>query len=185
MQIDSIITSINEALSESLECVPGIAYGLAEPVIRREDGDTEESTTDVDYPAIIDSDGECSDVFVDDRYKMGLYHRLISKTYETLANKGFGDKMQNICIADFYLVCWGFRSSLIAEDVEQFIISKLPEKIKVVTTEFDRKRVFTTEFNGINFFLPPEIFLFSLRYRVQYEVKPPCLEINEIFTCTS
>lgn len=181
MQVKEIVDNINYQLKTSFENISSLVSGIAEPIIIREDGDVNVESKDIYQPAIICNDGECHNVFIDDDYSLGIYHKLNAKTYETLTNKGYGDGLRNICTADLSLICWGFKNSVCAEDLENLIISKFPKDVKIVSTDFDRKRVFSSEFQGINFFLPPDVFLFSIKYKVQFEIKKSCLEINEIF----
>ena len=176
--IEQVVKQINDARTPSFEDLRVSIFGIAESILIR---DTEKETDDVYIPSIIDSEGECHSVFVDDNYQLGMYHRLVGKTYTSQATKGYGDKQKTIVQADMLLVCWGFSSAVKAESVEEFIFSKSPDGMRFTSADFDRKRVFSSEMSGIPFFLPPDVFLFSIKYKVQYEAKRACVEINEIF----
>lgn len=176
--ITEVVKQINDSLLPSFDGIDVSIFGIAESVLIRED---DKETDDVYIPSIINRDGECHSVFVDDDYKLGIYHRIIGKTYTNQPNKGFGDSAGVLVVADMQLVCWGFSNAVKAESVEQLIFSKSPESMRFVSSDFDRKRVFSGEMQGIPFFLPPEVFLFSIKYKVQYKAKRSCMEINEIF----
>jgi len=83
------------------------------------------------------------------------------------------------------MVCWGNLPGAKAEDLERLIYAKAPkgpQGMQIMSTTFDRRQVFNNELSGYDFFLPPEVFLFSISYKVQYLANNACLEINEIFT---
>jgi hypothetical protein len=176
--ITEVVKQINDSLLPSFEDIDVSIFGIAESILVRED---DKESDDVYIPSIIDSDGECHSVFVDDDYKLGIYHRVLGKTYTNQPNKGFGDGSGVLVVADMQLVCWGFSTAVEAESVEQLIFSKSPEAMRFVSSDFDRKKVFSSEMQGIPFFLPPEVFLFSIKYKVQYKAKRACLEISDFF----
>lgn len=180
--IDAIISGINSKLVN--ECLKQDLNGLAELIVRRDENSNEESN-DTFIPAIIDNQGECKYVFVDDDFDWGLYHRLITKTYDTKPNKGFGDKVDTICTVELNLICWGLKSKVTEDEAETFILKNIPEDYRVISIDYDKKRVFAGEIQGVAYFIPPEYFLFALKYKVQYRVDKACLEINEKFICNT
>lgn len=141
--------------------------GLAIPIIQK-DGE------DVFYPAVISEDGEGVYVFVDDNYRFGIYHRLIGIDYTTQTGKGYGDGERIKPIADILLVCWGFLDFTTANELERKLFNLSPKEVRFTISNFDRKHVFAGEFSGITFNLPPEIFLFSIRYKVQFSIDKNC-----------
>jgi len=171
--IYQIVDKINTALEEAFS-IPSQIHGIAEPILIKDD-------EEVFIPTIIDKDGECSDVFVDDDFKVGLYHKLNSKNYTLSQNKGYGDDPKVIVVADMSMLVWGFLAAAKAEDVQEFIFAKSPREMRFNSVNFDRKQVFSGEFQNVDFFLPPEVFLFKINYKVQYTAVKSCLEINEIF----
>lgn len=180
MTIVAAVVAINNLLNSGLCNITNIVSGIAEPIlVKEDDGDDEKY-----IPAIIDNTGDCIYPFVEDEYKLGIYHRLIGKTYSQAQNGGFGDGKKTICISELNMIVWGFRSSTLnQEDCEQYIYSKISGPAIIQSVNFDRNSVFASEFKGVKFFLHPEVFLFSIKYKVQFEVKASCLEINEIFNC--
>lgn len=165
------IQRINQSIDESFDGYKCRINGLSEPVLI---GDDENFV-----PAVIDFNGECNEVFVDDDYRFGCYHRLISKQYQTLTNKGYGDTPKEVQIFDMYLVCWGFNGS--SEACEQLIYSHLPADVKVLSSDFDKQKIFKQEIKGFNGDLPPEVFLFLIKYRVQQRTSRACVEITDVF----
>ena len=73
----------------------------------------------------------------------------------------------------------GFESRLSAEELKDFILSKSPDFVRFVSVSFDKKTIFNTEFKGIGFMVDESIFLLQINYKVQYEIKKSCLEINQ------
>ena len=74
---------IVEKINESIAASTGLnekamqLFGLADTVILRD------KNGDATFPVIIDADGECHDVLLDDAFDMSLFHRLNKKTYTT------------------------------------------------------------------------------------------------------
>lgn len=169
--ITDYIAQINQAIEASLNKYNCSIYGLSEPIMTGEE--------DNFFPAIIDEDGECRNVFTDDDYNFGCYHRLLSKTYQTLPGKGFGDNPKIVQTAELNMICWAFNAD--AQKLEQHIFSALPNSVEIVSTDFDKVRVFRGEIKGFNFHIAPNVALFSIKYKVRYQVKKTCTEITDIF----
>jgi hypothetical protein len=177
--IEEIVNSINDTIAEQFQCVTGKnnivnAYGLANTVQLIEEG------TEKSYPAIIANDGECYYVFSDDKYPIGFYHRLISKTYGKA--KGFGDSDIDIELCEIILIVWGFTNQIDMSALEverQIIIPSIPKEAQLVSSNFDSLSVINSEFRNINYLNRPEEFVFSVKYKVQYKFKRKCaLKIN-------
>jgi len=178
------VNIINENITKNLEKLPCLngfqLYGIAEQVIRRYNDDEW-------IPFIVDSDSEDHEVFVDDDFPLGLYHRLLSKTYSMPDRKNqYGDDVVQMVTADMILVCWAFRKYLdkkgTIDTIERIIYSSLNGKeILALQSNFDRKAVFSGEFSGVPFNLPEDVLLFSMRYRVTYPLTSrECIEIENI-----
>ncbi|MDR2003950.1 MAG: hypothetical protein LBQ74_13035 [Prevotella sp.] len=150
-------------------------FGLSEPVIIRATDSEDDMTA---YPAVIDNDGECQYVFADDNYPFGVYHRLLSSNYSQ--KKGSGRKDLDVRIDEVLLICWGFRNQVQMDSVtleNQIIVPSFPTEILIVQTIFDRYAVFNSEFKKIAYNLAPELFLFSVKYRMQYVFDRECIEV--------
>jgi hypothetical protein len=149
-------------------------FGLAEPVIRRVSGDEV-------FPVVVDFDGEDTEVFADDDFPVGIYHRLISKTYsEPKIKHQYGEQAVQQAVADMILICWVFRNRVraTADVIESLIYSSFQKEIKAGTSSFDRRAVFAGEFSGLPFFLPEDVMLFSMKYRFMYPITDrDCMDI--------
>jgi hypothetical protein len=182
--IEDIINKINaNIVSRSGElCNIGnpVLSGLAEPVIVK----SEDDDNDMSFPAIIDNEGECRYVFADDDYPFGVYHRLINRAYSV--KKGYGDKDLDVRTDEIILACWGFRNLLKMDPVSfesQIIVPALPKEGLLVQSNFDKLNVFNNEFKNVDYYLIPELFLFSVKYKVQYTFDRECVEISEENKC--
>jgi len=171
--VNEIVKMINDAITAKCpnNWIPKV-YGLASPVLVLSEDEDNESV----FPSVIDHlTGECEYVFVDDDYTCGWYHRLLSKNYAKAS--GFGDGDRNVELADIIIVCWGRtkETQLTAEQFEStIIIPSIPVQALLVSTNFDQFNVFSQEFKKATYSLPPEMFLFSFRYRVQYPFDRKC-----------
>lgn len=172
--LDNTIEAINNAIVDRLSDI-GVSYslfGLCSPVITKSFDDEDGRT----IPALVDITGEGDYPFIDDRVPFGAYHRLSSKNYATVKGYGGGNKDVEVC--DLYMVCWGSSAllNMRAEEVERTIlIPSIPAAAKLVQTNFDPASVFATEFKGVPFNVPSNLFLFSLRYRIQYVFERNCI----------
>lgn len=167
--IREVIKEWNNAIEMQFDDANKQIAGLAMPIV------VQEESSQLSYPALVSEDGESNYVFADDNYKLGVYHRLLSKSYQTVPGKGYGDDEAVLMTADMMLVCWGWLSLEYPERVEQMLYSVSPSSATIVGVNFDRQSVFSAEFKGIPFFLPQEVFLFSIKYKIQARVKKRCL----------
>jgi hypothetical protein len=162
----------------AIPCLEGAQlFGLAEPILRT---DSEEQK----FPALVDDSGECQEVFVDDDGPVGIYHRLLSKTY-TPSRKQLGDGGDVDVVADLLLVCWAFRNKIHAnaDKLESLIYAALPKNTTPIQTSFDRFSVFAGEFSGVPFFLTEKVMLFSMKYRVVIaQSRRECLNTEDFCT---
>ena len=177
------VNTINKAIAVNMDKFPCmIGYkllGIAEPVVRRNyDGDEW-------FPVIVDEYSGDHTVFVDDDYPLGIYHRLLGKTYSTPKDMQFGDEKYQLVTTDMILVCWAFRKYLGSEGavdtLERIIYSSMDNDITLVSSDFDRLRVFQNEFRNVQFFLPEDVLLFSMRYRFNYPIMSrECVDVENI-----
>jgi hypothetical protein len=170
--IAEIVAQINDGISmRALE--KGITmrlFGLAEPIVRRSGNEDEV------FPAIVLADGECSEVFVDDDYGAGAYHRLLGKSYQTL-RMGFGDGSIEQITADMALICWGMRKITgSAQTMEDMLYAALPQGVSPMQTIFNRREVFASEFAGIPFFLNEDVILLCMKYRINATKNRKCAD---------
>ncbi|MDR1221338.1 MAG: hypothetical protein LBL07_00460 [Tannerella sp.] len=177
--LEKTVEKINETIVRQLRCKTGNefpvrTFGIAFPV-QIMDGDTESS-----IPAIVLNDGECHYVFSDDDYPVGLYHRLVSKSYAKA--KGYGDGDLDIETDDVSLIVWGFSNRLNMSPVEferEIVIPSIPKSAVLVSSDFDSHRVIGGEFRNVNYVNRPEEFILSVKYRIQFKFDRICaLEKN-------
>jgi hypothetical protein len=177
--IAGIVNSIDTAIAKKFSDCPLLAasrfFGLAEPVVRR-------VSDDEVFPVVVDFDGEDTEVFADDDFPLGIYHRLISKTYtEARVKQQYGNQDAQPVAADMTLVCWAFRSRVLtaADVIESVIYSSFQNGIKAGISTFDRRTVFAGEFSGLPFFLPEDVMLFSMKYKFMYPLTSrECMDIR-------
>lgn len=175
--ISTIVDQINATLRLAFGTTPNRVFGIAEPIILNDETAEGEPLF---IPVIIDGLEDQQYVFFDELYQIGIYHRLLGKTYERQPTKGYGDSTKVIVKVDMGLVCWGYIPGIKAEQLEHLIYAKAPASMQFISTNFDRKQVFNQEMPGAEFMVPPELYLFYIKYRVQYPANNACLEINDI-----
>lgn len=179
--IEIINSNISKRSSDLCKLKEPVLYGIASPILVRSINSAEDQ---VAYPAIIDNDGECKYVFADDDYSFGLYHRIINRNYSQ--TKGYGDVNQDVAVDEIVLICWGFRDQLNMDALSfesQIIVPALPKNAILIQSNFDQFNVFNGEFKNVIYNLVPELFLFSVKYKVQYVFNRKCMEINEANKC--
>jgi len=178
--ITKTINEIDELIAKKMEDFPCLLgarfFGLAEPVVRRTNNDTF-------FPVVVSADGECADVFVDDDFPVGIYHRLLSKQYSPAPKKEqYGDGNIQISVVDIILICWALRDRLNnapADALERLIYSCFPNGVKAASSNFDRRNVFAGEFSGVPFNIPEDVVLFSMKYKFAYPATTrDCIEIE-------
>ncbi|PXV61171.1 hypothetical protein CLV62_1254 [Dysgonomonas alginatilytica] len=186
--IENIITKINANIGnrsgELCDVEVPILYGLALSILVRS-LDEDEDEDQIAYPAIVDNEGECKYVFADDDYSFGVYHRILNRSYSQ-TKKGYGDTNYDIATDEMILICWGFRDLLKMDSLtfeSQIIVPSLPKEALLVQSNFDQFSVFNNEFKNVVYNLIPELFLFSIKYKVQYTFNRECVEISEQNKC--
>lgn len=174
--MDRIITDINTRIAQELSAYdkPIMIGGLTEPVIVRDEAEQS-------WPAIIDDTGECNVNLFDDKYRIGIYHKLTKITYQENAVKGYGDKKQIQQVADMSLIAYGDRGTADPYALAETLRKELTKTKKngkeicsVTDATFNRVQVFAGEFGGIEFFLQPHVFLFRINYRLVTAL-PECI----------
>ena len=170
--ISSKIAEINGRIEAQLEAA-GIGslrlFGIAEPIVRRSDDDEI-------FPVIVGNDGECEEVFTDDDYAVGIYHKLLGKSYERTG--GFGDEKQDALTYSIELVCWAQRGVMDADRLETLICGALPQWAQPIASSFNRREVFAGEFAGIGFFLPENVILWGMKYKIKTAQRRGCIGIS-------
>ena len=172
--IQTYIQQLNDAIIAGLGQFEANIKGIAQPVYVID----EDAEIQVPY---ITTNGEDQHVFIDDDYDFGLYHKQRGVAYIEDFTKGFGDKKRIQEAQDLSIIAWGFESRISAEELKDYILTISPDFVRFVSVSFDKKAIFNAEFKGIEFMVNECIFLIQINYKVQYDVKKSCLEINSKF----
>jgi hypothetical protein len=172
--INQYINDINAALTAKLGNFCALINGIAQPVYIV---DEEEETQ---LPALIEK-GEDATVFIDDDYDFGLYHKQRGSNFLEDFTKGFGDNKRIQEVQDLSVIAWGFENKLTAEELKDYFVAVSPSFVRFVSVSFDKKTIFNQEFKNVDFMVDERIFLMQINYKVQYDVKKSCLEINSNF----
>lgn len=171
--IQNYINQINDSIRANCGRFEAKINGIAQPI----------STIDSDeriMPALT-INGESTDVFIDDDFDFGLYHKQRGITYQENESKGYGNQKQITETQDLSLIAWGFENKITAEEFKDFFLAISPEFVRFVSVSFDKRAIFNNEFKGAEFIVNEETFLIEIKYKVQYTVNKSCLEINEKF----
>ena len=137
-------------------------YGMAESVVLRKDD------ADLVFPAVVEADGECMHDLFDDNNDCCIYHRLLDKVYTQESTGGYGNSSQLDEVNNMCVIAYGKRSAIHAGELEKQVVDAIIACGGVVeSSTFDRLTIFATEFQGIQFFLRPEIFLFRVNYSIR------------------
>lgn len=171
--IESYISQINAAITAGLGEFTAKINGIAQPVY----------IIDADEKMIpyLTVNGEDSDVFIDDSYDFGLYHKQRTISFIEDLAKGYGNDKRILEVQELSLICWGFENQITAEQFKDYFLKVSPSFVRFVSCSFDKKAIFNSEFKGVDFMVNEEMFLIQINYKVQYEVKKSCLEINSKF----
>lgn len=172
--IQTYIQQLNSAIIARLGEFEANINGIAQPVYVVDENE------EIQLPYIT-TNGEDSHVFIDDDYDFGLYHKQRGVSYVEASNQGFGDKKRIQESQDLSIIAWGFESKITAEELKDYIMAVSPDFVRFVSVSFDKKAIFNSEFKGVDFMIDEGIFLIQINYKVQYDVKKSCLEINSKF----
>lgn len=146
--------------------------GIAETAILRD------NAQDRMIPALIRPDGQAKPTFYDDRLDITIYHRIISKTYETQRNAGYGDGTETVETYEMALIACGKRTRMNPHTLERICSRTIAElqatgyKLNPIRSDFNRVQVWNQEYGGLPFPLELPIFLFKTTYRVQRKMTP-------------
>lgn len=188
--VKQIVDLINLGLTENLKTkgfTKGRFEGIAELLQREEDNGK------VTIPAIVDNNGHCEWVGVDDNMPFRLYHRIL-----TLTNEDDGQMGDNIICqetANMMMVIYGNRKAFqvrpeqISSMINAYFLKTittaqktsynlLTVDIQVSTTNLDSVSVFNQEFSGdVKFNLAPERFLIAIPYTIKSTYEKSCFEV--------
>jgi hypothetical protein len=187
--IDTIVQYINTGLSENLNkkaFLKGRFAGIAELLPK------EENDTTITIPALVDNNGHCEYIGVDDNEPFRLYHRILTLTNED--DGQLGDNIWNQETANMVMIVYGDRKAFQVrpEQISSMINAYLIKTITVAqktslnlhtvdiqasTTNLDSVSVFNQEFSDVKYNLVPERFLFAIPYAIRTTYEKSCFEI--------
>ncbi|MBS1624566.1 MAG: hypothetical protein JST83_11135 [Bacteroidetes bacterium] len=193
----TLIQIINDHLSAHCLCdarfSTGLMAGIAHDATRRDD----DRNAIVQYPVLVDLNGEGTDISISDTYPITIYHRIGSKTYTTKPAGSYGNRQNEVTEkTDVKLVvaAWSNRISLSQEDLEALITSNFPDTIAadqyagyqlsrvaavLQGSNLNREQVWKEEYKGIPYDLKPEQILFSIKYQIEADYKKGCFKLLE------
>ena len=173
--MENFIKKVNSILQDRFAFDAQI-YGIAEPLILREEEDS--------MLPVINVDGECYSVLHDDIKNLTSYHRLVSKSYEFAAN-GFGDSKTVRELYNFNLIVIGSREEYDQYEMESLFARTLIDcedkynVVHVTQSTFDAQSIFASEYTGIQSILPLNLFCFKISYKLT-QVQSPCKKTLEL-----
>lgn len=191
----AIVAEINRELEANLLCDDIFrdrqAHGICQGMVRRKsDGEGVEV-----LPSYVNNEGEAKYVGPDDDYSLIIYHRVNSITVGKAANiRPFGDdRPADANVARMSLVVFGRRDVLqlssdalaillqaampdAASDALRKELQFVAANINVSDINLNDLQVFREEYQGIEFFLKPEQFLFKVNYTVESAFLKGCFK---------
>ncbi|GHT33558.1 hypothetical protein FACS189434_07970 [Bacteroidia bacterium] len=179
LTIENIINTINANIKAQIACKTGLDasqfrfFGLAS-LIRVKD-----ESISYFQPTAVHNSGECVSVSPDDCDAAGGYHRILSKTYQD--GQQWGNTRETVETSEMKLVVWGFTRALQMSQYDferDIIVPAMPDGISLVSTNFDSHQTATEEFKGMDYLIPPEEFMFSVKYRYQWKFNRKCNKCN-------
>lgn len=190
--LNNVIGFINDILKERVSSYPTAnMQGVMTQTVSNQQNKV------VIYPTIIDLSGKANYTGLDKRVSFTGYHRLMGSTFTSVVDKAYGDDMLTIVsVTDVQFIVWGWRDkinhkpeqfALILADslpgaitADEFTALKIRE-LKVVEAgiNYDQRTIFNQEIQGIPYFLGPETFVFSIRYRIEGSYLKGCLNTCE------
>lgn len=191
-QLNKICVILNAGLKagtlKSKRFQPGDYYGVTRFVSEKNDDGT------LTRPCVIDNDGKCTPVVVNDSIQLQVYHRIRSLKYDEVPEDTFGEKKN--CLqetASMVCVVAGDRNNLqltpedlvagIAIDIKKQLTQAdlVALQIKQGTiiiddVEIDQEKVYVSEY-GTPYSLKPNFIMASVNYRIITEYNPRCLDL--------
>lgn len=183
-----IINALNGNFKSKLSNYPTADYfGIATPVA------VQRSNSTIVYPSVINIEGSIQGTFFQFQSPFIVYHRLLSTTINNNGSQRFGQDAQSVMVATttVTLVVMGSREKInnTPENLISRLLDALPGSmdiaygpggtIKAITkessVEYDPRAIFSREFQGIKYFIGPEMFLMAARYTIESTYFKGCL----------
>lgn len=187
--LNEVINFLNQTIKTRIGAYPTAKIeGVMTQTIRNEQAKT------VIYPTIINLFGKAEYTGFDNRVPFTAYHRLVGSTFTRNVTRDYadGDLVMINSVTDVQLIVWGMREKLNIkpEQLALVIADLLPYKVeapefpklgildlRVIETgiSYDQRAIFQQEIQGIPYFIGPEMFVFSVRYRIEGSYMKGCL----------
>ena len=164
-------------------------HGIADMVT------TTNPSGDLSEPVIVDTDGQCTELTLNDKDAMKIYHRVLNTSY-SLPDGDIGKAgTYRKEIADMYIVAWGIRARLNGirpEELAKAIAVGIPLnfsdaqlttlglsllEIDLGSIETDSYKVYNAEFKGPKFAYSTDTIMCSIRYKVTSWIPTECYQI--------
>jgi len=192
--LNNVIGFINDLLKDRISNYPTATMdGVMNQTVTNQTGANGQSRIII-YPSIIDLSGKANYTGLDKRVPFTGYHRLMGSTFTRVVEQEYGDDLMTILsVTDIQLIVWGWRDkinhkpeqfaliladtlpagSVIADEFKTLGIREL--KIVEAGITYDQRTIFNQEIQGVPYFLGPETFVFSIRYRIEGSYIKGCL----------
>lgn len=183
--LNQIINIINEKLkTTSLERFDSTLFGITETT------PIEDNESVVFRPTIIDNDGECILMSLDNLLDVQIYHRLNTKL-TSVNTQQYGSN--NGVITDTYNVSLFVSSNrrktkIQSHELSELISNYFPDVIKengkqiaiinLGLCDYNSAIITNSEFNGYSGM--PDIYMFRQDYQIKHQYKKRCIETCEI-----
>lgn len=165
----------------------GSFYGIAK-LLPRVEGERS-----INIPAIVDNDGTCTDVVIDDDKPFKIYHRIINLDYTK--GDAFGDQQLITETASMLAIVYGdrnilkveeaqlitaiqagFLTELTMDDKDTYQLQKCSINITGINT--DNQQVYSQEYSGdVAYQLKPNNIMVSIAYEIVSEYDKSCIDI--------
>ncbi len=184
--LDNIVSQLNDKIiTSSLNFITAgkiKSYGISEPMIVVQEDKV------IQYPAIVDSDGEATMIEVDDIYNVIMYHKLESIVNGIMPKTNYGGIHDMSEVASMALMIVAFRDKVRRTSywLEGAIKDQFHDIMKVAglqrstlrigNSNFDKLALFGREYGAIDLDKYPQLIIFELKYRIESSYRKGCFD---------
>lgn len=183
--LNDIIDIVNLSLKDSLTAFPTTKYfGIVTQIAKKEGNKL------LFLPADINIHGQAQYATFDDINEIGIYHRIINSGYQISRKESYGDINSGILHTyeiDLVIMANRKKVKVHPDTIEVAISSNFVNSARVngvnqvmiypISTNYNTRAVFSSEFQGLDYYLKPEHILFSIRYRIELRYQRGCLSL--------
>lgn len=180
--LNEIVRFLNEQMKGRLSAYPTAEYNTIATYATK----VYQNSTIV-YPSFIEIGKKGAEILsIDIKAPFYVYHRLGATTFTKVVgnNYGDGDVYEMSSSTEVQMIFWGVRDKIntYPEQFANIISDQLPDfltapelsqnginriNITPISINYDQRAIFQQEYQGVRYFLGPELFLFSIRYRIE------------------